>query len=64
MPDLLRTREACEFLRVTRAKFRRLRAEPDFPPEIVLGSRSLRWRRADLERFLAGRQRPEPEPAA
>ena len=47
----LNQREAAEFLGCSSETIRRRRLDGDFPEPVRLGSRNLRWSRADLERW-------------
>jgi predicted DNA-binding transcriptional regulator AlpA len=49
--SLLRTSEAREFLKVSRAMFCRLQKRPNFPRPVRLGARCLRWRVSELLAF-------------
>jgi predicted DNA-binding transcriptional regulator AlpA len=63
-PSLLLTvNEILRELRISRTQFWRLRQQSGFPAAIMLGSFSIRFRRADLETWLA-RQQAAPGAAA
>jgi predicted DNA-binding transcriptional regulator AlpA len=46
---------AAEMLGIGYTTLRRMRMRGDGPPVVVLGSRLVRYREADLERWLAAR---------
>jgi excisionase family DNA binding protein len=54
MPDLMKEREVAELLRVTRQTLSRWRAADQGPPFVQIEG-SIRYRRADLEAWLAER---------
>jgi predicted DNA-binding transcriptional regulator AlpA len=57
--DLMRTIEARALLKVSRAKWARLRRSPGFVRPIKLGARSFRWKRCELLSYLETRREPE-----
>jgi excisionase family DNA binding protein len=62
MPTLLTIREVAELLGMSESSVRRAWYDGNFPKPIRLGRRGLRWRRDDVESFLAnkpGVQRPQ-----
>ena len=61
--ELLLTKEARGELKVSRAKFDRLRKVAGFPEPIRLGARSLRWKRSELLAFAEGTRRSERKSA-
>ena len=61
-PDLLRCSEVVERFGVSKTQLYRLIRSGHFPSPIRIGERSVRWRRADLDRWLA--TQPTVMPAA
>ena len=61
MKSLLTTKEAAELVGTSRYTINRLRAENDFPIPIRLRG-SLRFRRDEIERWLANRPRVNERP--
>jgi len=57
--EFLRTRDARELLRVSRATFARLQKRDGFPRPIRLGARCLRWRVSELVAFAEASQQAE-----
>ena len=51
-PDMLCPLEAAGYLNVSRAQFYRLLQKPGFPRPIRLGSRTVRFRRRELDAYL------------
>lgn len=56
--EFLRTREARDFLKVSRATFDRLRSRAGFPKPVRLSQRCIRWRTAQLIAFTEAQQAP------
>ena len=54
---LVRTAEARDFLRVSRAMFCRLQKKADFPRPVRFGARCLRWRLSELLAFAENVER-------
>lgn len=52
--DLITTMELAALLRVGRTGLWRIRKDPAFPQPIMIGRR-LRWRRADIDRWIDGK---------
>lgn len=52
--DLITMMELAALLRVGRTGLWRIRKDPAFPQPIMIGRR-LRWRRADIDRWLDGK---------
>jgi prophage regulatory protein len=50
---LLSTAEVCARLGIKRTKFYELRKDGGFPEPARLGYRTLRWREADIDDFIA-----------
>ncbi len=46
--------DVCERLQISRATLERMVRRGDFPEPVKLGPRLVRWRPADLDRFLVG----------
>jgi excisionase family DNA binding protein len=61
--DLLTHNEAWSYLRIKRTKFYELRKRGAIPT-VRCGTRSLRFRRGDLESFIAGHTTPASSTAA
>lgn len=57
--EFLRTREARDFLKVSRATFDRMRNREGFPKPVRLGLRCIRWRTAQLIAFTEASQAPQ-----
>ena len=55
-PILLDAKASATFLGVSLRTFRDLRKEPGFPLPVSLGPRTHRWRRSDLETWVASLQ--------
>lgn len=55
---LMRTAEARDFLKVSRAMFCRLQKRAGFPRPVRLGLRCLRWRVSELVAFAEASQHP------
>jgi predicted DNA-binding transcriptional regulator AlpA len=56
-PDILTTPEALAYLRISRALlFRLILRDARFPRPIRMGRRLLRWRRRELDAWMAKRQ--------
>ena len=55
--ELVTTKEASKYLRVSRAKFVRLQKWATFPRPVRLGSRCLRWRLTEIVAFTQSAQR-------
>ncbi len=53
--QILRVPQVVELTGLSRLTIHRLVQMGRFPPPFKLGLRAIGWRRADLERFLAGR---------
>ncbi|HYE18866.1 MAG TPA: helix-turn-helix domain-containing protein [Tepidisphaeraceae bacterium] len=51
-PALLRDREAAAFLSISRASLWQRSSSGDLPAPVTVAGRCVRWRRADLERFV------------
>lgn len=55
MTDLLTIREVCEVLKISRRHFDNIRHR--LPSPVILGPRTLRWRPADLEKWLQSQKK-------
>ena len=53
---LLKIDEVAELIRLSRPSIYRLMASGSFPKPVQVGSRAVRWRRADVEEWIE--QRP------
>ena len=60
--DLLTVTEVCDVLKVSRSALYALRYRGEAPPAIKVG-RQLRWRRTDLDRWIAERPVIETTPS-
>lgn len=63
-PVLLRRAEVESLVGMKRAQLYRKIAAGEFPRPVSIGGRSVRWRRADLDRWLADLPETAPEPEA
>ncbi len=66
-PDLSRqrvldTHSSCEFVGVSIAHWRRLRARQEAPPPVMIGARKQGWRIGTLIDWLESREKREPAP--
>ncbi len=52
--SLLTVSDVAQLLRVSERKVRTLMSQGKLPKPIVLGERGIRWRGADLEKYLQG----------
>lgn len=59
-PDLLRCAEVLERFRLGKTQLYRLIRAGEFPPPVRIGARGVRWRRADLDHWLATRPAAMP----
>jgi predicted DNA-binding transcriptional regulator AlpA len=55
---VLGTRDACEFVGVSIAEWRRMRRRGEAPPPIMLGTQRQGWRIGDLIDWIASRAQP------
>lgn len=55
--DLLTMKQVCEFVGLSHTTIHRLRNENDFPSPIKLGQAAVRFRRDEVEAWLANRPR-------
>ena len=62
--ELLRTKDAARFLRVSPSTLRRWVRAGSIPLPIKMGSRVAVWRRLDLEQFIANLPSKLPESTA
>ena len=64
-PGLLRLKHAVRYLDVSRTVFFQLKRAGELPAPVVFSARDLRWRKSELDAWLAARQgvRHEPPPA-
>lgn len=53
--ELMTIKDVCDLLRISRRQFDNIRHR--LPPPIVLGPRTLRWRREVLDEWLIGATR-------
>ena len=53
--EFLTLEQLAERWTVTERSIQTFRKDPDFPPAMRLGRRTLRWRRADIEEFESRR---------
>jgi excisionase family DNA binding protein len=51
--DLMKAKEVAAVVRLSVRELRRLVREGKFPAPLTIGTRSIRWRRADVERAVA-----------
>lgn len=54
---LLTLSEVCELVGLSHTSIHRLRVEGDFPVPVRLGRATIRWRRGEVEKWLASRPR-------
>lgn len=59
-PLLMSAAQAAELIAVSKRTFHYLRKRADFPTKIVLGLRAVRWRRLEIEQWVAALP-PVPE---
>lgn len=57
LPTLLSKAEAAQLCGVSTATFDRLRQEDDFVKPIRIGKQAIRWHRAEVEEWIATRDR-------
>jgi predicted DNA-binding transcriptional regulator AlpA len=55
---VLATRDACEFVGVSIAEWRRMRRRGEAPPPIMLGTQRQGWRVGDLIDWIERRKQP------
>jgi len=53
-PLLMSAAQAAELIGVSKRTFHYLRKRADFPIKIMLGPRAVRWRRLEIEQWVAG----------
>ena len=59
-PELLRCAEVVQRFGIDKTQIYRLMRAGDFPPPVRIGRRSVRWRREDLDRWVASRPTATP----
>lgn len=52
MKNILRTNQLAEYLEISRSTIWRWEKNPDFPKKIKLGTRSVGWRKSDIDRWI------------
>ena len=55
--------DACKYIGISVATLQRLEAAGKAPPRLRMGNRSARYLVSSLDRWLAARSEPEPEPS-
>jgi prophage regulatory protein len=63
--QILRLRQVCERIGLSRSMIYQLEAEQRFPPRIKIGVRAVGWIESEVQAWLAQRvdgSRPSPEP--